>query len=89
MLNPHLSSMSALSWDDVYAGWNSTEFQYYWKDLNLPVLPKITKFLDQAFEEAVELCRTGDERAKLHLRRIATREPASEQGRRAASVLAE
>ncbi len=89
MLNPHLSSMSPLSWADVYADWNSDEFQYYWKDLNLSVLPKITKYLDQAFEEAIQLSRSGDERARLHLRRIALRDPASDQGKQAASVLAE
>ena len=43
MLNPHLSSMSPLSWADVYAEWSSDEFQYYWKAHNIPVLPKITK----------------------------------------------
>lgn len=87
MLNPHLSSMNPLSWDDVYAGWNSDRFQYYWKPHNLTVLPKITKFLDQAFEEAIQLARSGDDRAKLHLRRIAQRDPESEQGKRAASIL--
>lgn len=89
MLNPHLSSMSPLSWDDVYAGWNSDEFQYYWKDLNIPVRPKITKYLDQAFEEAIQLARSGDDHAKLHLRRIAQRDPNSEQGKRAVTVLSD
>lgn len=89
MLNPHLSSMSALSWEDVYADWDgdSKEFQYYWKRFDNPVLPKITEYLDRGFEEAVMLAREGDERAILHLRRIAARDPESEQGRTAATVL--
>lgn len=62
---------------------------YDWNDLNIPVLPKITKYLDQAFEEAIQLARSGDDRAKLHLRRIALRDPASEQGKRAASALSD
>ncbi len=81
--------MSPLSWNDVYAGWNSDEFQFYWMDLHIPVLPKITKYLDQAFEEAIQLARNGDDHAKLHLRRIAHRDPNSEQGKRAAIVLSD
>ena len=87
MLNPHLSSMSKLSWADVYADWSSDEFQYYWKPHNIPVLPKITKYLEQAFEEAIQLARSGDERAKLHLRRIVLRDPDSPQGKMAAAVI--
>jgi ectoine hydroxylase-related dioxygenase (phytanoyl-CoA dioxygenase family) len=89
MLNPHLSSVSPLSWDDVYAGWDSDEFQYYWKKFDTPVLPKITEYLDQAFDEAVDLARQGDDRARLHLRRLVIRDPQSEQGAVASSVLAE
>ena len=54
---------------------------------DIPVLPKITKYLDQAFEEAIQLVRSGDERARLHLRRIVLRDPESAQGKMAASVL--
>ena len=87
MLNPHLSSMSPLSWNEVYEDWDSQRFQYYWREFDNPVLPKITEYLDQAFDEAVVLAQGGDERAKLHLSRIATRDPESEQGERAAKVL--
>ncbi|MFT5524569.1 MAG: ectoine hydroxylase-related dioxygenase (phytanoyl-CoA dioxygenase family) [Pirellulaceae bacterium] len=87
MLNPHLSSISSLSWDDVYQNWDGDEFQYYWKKYDNPVLPKITEYLDKAFDEAVELAANGDERAVLHLRRIATRDPQSVQGQRAQAVL--
>ena len=90
MLNPHLSSMSPLSWGDVYSGWETgddDELKYYWKQHDNPVHPKITEYLDTAFEEAVVLAEQGDERAKLHLRRIASRDPESEQGRRAAAVI--
>jgi len=87
MLNPHLSSMSALSWDDVYSQWESDEYQYYWKSLDNPVLPKITEYLDKAFDEAVEMARNGDAHACLHLKRIALRDPNSEQGIVATAVL--
>lgn len=88
MLNPHLASMSALTWEDVYEDWESTEYQYYWKKFDTPVLPKITEYLDKAFDEAVEMARSGDAHAQLHLKRIAQREPHSEQGMLATSVLA-
>lgn len=89
MLNPHLSSMSPLSWDDVYRDWDSEEYQYYWKQYDNPVLPKITEYLDKAFDEAVVMARGGNEHAKLHLRRIAAREPQTEQGQTAAAVLSD
>ena len=88
MLMPHLSSMSAVSWETVYADWDSDEFQYYWQPFDNPVLPKIEAYMDQAFGEAVDLAVAGDERAQLHLRRIATRDPLSDQGKTASSVLA-
>ncbi len=88
MLNPHLSSMSPLSWDDVYRDWDSDELQYYWKQYDNPVLPKITEYLDKAFVEAVVMAQQGDVHAQLHLRRIAQREPESDQGRTATDVLA-
>ena len=88
MLNPHLSSMSSLTWDDVYRDWTGQEFQYYWKQHNIRVLPKITSFLDRAFDEAVQLAEAGDKHAQLHLRRTTQRDPDSEQGRKAAEVLA-
>jgi ectoine hydroxylase-related dioxygenase (phytanoyl-CoA dioxygenase family) len=88
MLNPHLSSMSPLSWDQVYVAWDSTDLQYYWKDYGNQVLPKITAYMDQAFDEAVDLARVGDERAKLHLRRIAGRDSTTDQGQVASALLA-
>lgn len=79
MLNPHLSSVTPLSWEDVYRDWDSDEFQYFWKAFDNPVLPKITEYLDKAYDEAVELAKGGDEGAKLHLNRIAIREANSTQ----------
>ena len=87
MLNPHLASMSPLSWEEVYNDWDSDEFQYYWKEFETPVLPKITEYLDKAFGEAIELARRGDNRAKLHLRRTVAKDSNSEQGKLAATVL--
>lgn len=35
-LHPHFQR---LDWDEVYAGWSSTEHQYYWRDLSYEVVP--------------------------------------------------
>jgi hypothetical protein len=88
MLNPHLSSISPLSWEQVYEDWDDDDLKFYWKDFGNQVLPKITAYMDQAFDEAVELARDGDEHAKLHLRRIAGRDTTSEQGQIASALLA-
>lgn len=89
MLLPHLNTMSQLSWDEVYEGWQDREssLQYYWRSVDNPVIPRIMEYSNRGFEEAIELAKGGDERAKLHLRRIAERDPDSEQGKTASMIL--
>lgn len=36
VLEPHFGR---LGWEEIYAGWGSDEFQYYWRDLNYEVVP--------------------------------------------------
>lgn len=87
MLGPHLNSIKPITWEEIYEGWSSRELQYYWKQHQLETLPRITDFLDRGFEEAVELTQKGDPKARLHLERIARKEPESDQGKRAHEVL--
>ena len=89
MLLPHLSGLSPLSWDEVYESWDSAEWRYYWRDLELEILPHVTEYRDRAFEESLELSRHGDKAAQYSLRRISRREPDSEQGQLALKVLSE
>ena len=89
MLEPHLNSISPLSWEEIYEGWDGEEFQYYWRDKGLEILPYMTKWREQAFEESLELGRRGDEAAQYSLKRIARREPDSALGQRASAVLSE
>src|SRR5262249_14125733 len=35
-LEPHFER---LTWDEIYAGWDSDRYQYYWKDLDFEVVP--------------------------------------------------
>ena len=45
------------SWEEVYASWRSSEGQYYWRDLDLEVVPLDTSYYERrdrmAFEMAV------------------------------------
>jgi ectoine hydroxylase-related dioxygenase (phytanoyl-CoA dioxygenase family) len=36
VLKPHFDR---LSWEEIYAGWESDELKYYWHDLDFPVVP--------------------------------------------------
>ena len=36
VLKPHFERSS---WEEIYAGWKSDELQYYWHDLDFPVVP--------------------------------------------------
>ncbi len=51
-LDPHFRH---LTWDQIYENWSSTEFQYYWRDLEYEVVP---------FED-YELVRTIDENEEV------------------------
>ena len=87
MLQPHLNNLGALTWERVCAGWQSQDLQYYWKDLEMPVVPRDLSYSERGFAEALELAKQGDERARLHLQRASERDSASERAQAAAEVL--
>ena len=87
MLEPHLNGFNQLKWDDVYQDWGSDEFKYYWENLGLRVVPRDFSYSNTGFQEALDLARVGDERAKIHLSRIIKGDPTAEQTQRATAVL--
>jgi len=89
MLEPHLNIFNSLRWEDVYRNWKSDELKYYWKNLDLTVLPRDFSYGNKGFEEALELARDGDKRAVLHLNRVIKRDSTTELAQRAAAVLQE
>lgn len=89
MLEPHLAGIAPLTWDEVYSGWQSEEFQYYWKAHDLTIVPKQEQWVEQIFDEVIALARQGDADGAHHLRRFVRREPDSERGRLARQVLTE
>lgn len=88
MLEPHLQGLHPLSWEEVYAGWQSDELKYYWKKYNLQVFSRLLTWGERSFAQALELATGGDPRAQLHLRRLVKRDPHSELGQRAQAALA-
>ncbi len=87
-LLPHLNRASGQTWDDIYPHWQATDLQYYWKNLNLTVLPSDTTRQDRGFAEALELARQGNEVARPFLVRVVGRDPASPQATAAREALA-
>jgi ectoine hydroxylase-related dioxygenase (phytanoyl-CoA dioxygenase family) len=86
-LHPHLSRSSGQDWDDIYPSWQSSDLKYYWKDLDLQVVPSDTSRQTRAFDEALELARHGNERARPLLVRIVKRDPESPQASAAQEAL--
>lgn len=89
MLEPHLSNLSPLSWEEVYRDWETDDLKYYWRNFENPVVPRDMSYAEKGFAEALELARSGDERARLHLRRLVRRDPTTPQAQAAQAVLAE
>lgn len=89
MTQPHLQSMSPVTWEDIYADWPAEDpLKYYWRDVPLPVIPKDETFAQRGFEEALRLASQGNAQAIHHLRRYVARDVQSKDGIRAAQALA-
>lgn len=87
MLTPH--GPSGLEWEEVYEGWESDEYQYYWNDFDNPVVARDLSFGEKGFAEALELARAGDEHAVIGLKRTIRFDPDSENAQAAREALAE
>ncbi len=76
-----------LAWEDIYAGWKSDALQYYWKRLNLNLLPFDRVWFDKRDALAFEHGEAGDPRAISVLQRIVARDPDPARRARAATLL--
>jgi hypothetical protein len=76
-----------LSWEDVYAGWESDALKYYWKRLNLTAKPFDRTWFDKRDALAFELGETLDPRASSVLQRIVARDADAEKRARAQRLL--
>jgi len=78
-----------LAWDDVYAGWQSNEFQYYWTRLPLTEVAFDRTWFDRRDALGFTLGESGDPRARSVLQRIVARDPDPAKRERAARLLAQ
>ena len=82
-LMPHYST----SWDDIYPGWESTEFQYYWQKQGVRFGERDWSYYDKRDAEALELALKGDETARPALNRIFVRDTRPEKRRAAEEAI--
>lgn len=75
------------TWDEVYAGWQSTELQYYWEKQNPTVVPFDRRYYDRRDEMAFAMAEAGDETARAALMRIVQRDPRPDKVQRANDML--
>ena len=64
-----------LTWEQVYADWESTEYQYYWEKLDLDVVPFDMRYYDKRDAIAFEMAERGERAARDTLLRIVQRDP--------------
>jgi len=76
-----------LSWEEVYAGWQSDALQYYWRRLPLTEIPFDRTWFDKRDNRAFELGEAGDPRARSVLQRIVARDPDPAKRARAQRLL--
>ncbi len=76
-----------LSWDEVYAGWQSDELKYYWKRLPLTLKAFDPQWFEKRDTLGFELGAVGDPRARSVLQRIVARDADPEKRARAQQLL--
>jgi hypothetical protein len=75
------------TWEDVYAGWQRTDNQYYWKDLVLNVVPLDRSHYELRDAMAFEMAERGDPQARDAILRIIQRDANAAKRARAQSLL--
>ena len=84
-LEPHLDH----TWEQVYDGWPSAEYQYYWRQWDLAVKEYDDSYNQTRNRLAFEMAANGDGRALSVLQRIVARDPDPAQRARAERFMAE
>ena len=76
------------SWEEVYAGWDRPDGQYYWRDLALNSVPLDRSYYEQRDAMAFEMAEHGDRGARDAILRIIQRDPQPAKRERAERLLA-
>jgi Phytanoyl-CoA dioxygenase (PhyH) len=75
------------TWEDVYAGWERTDGQYFWKDLMLNIVPLDRSYYERRDALAFEMAECGDPKARDAILRIIQRDRSAEKRARAEKLL--
>jgi hypothetical protein len=75
------------TWDEVYAGWKSTTFQYYWRRLPITIGEFDRRYYERRDVIAFEMAERGDRTARASLLRIVQRDTDAAKRERAAALL--
>ncbi len=75
------------TWDEVYAGWKSTAFQYYWRRLPITIGEFDRRYYERRDVIAFEMAERGDRTARASLLRIVQRDTDAAKRERAAALL--
>jgi hypothetical protein len=62
------------TWEDVYAGWERSDGQYFWKDLALSIVPLDRSHYERRDALAFEMAERGDREARDAILRIIQRD---------------
>lgn len=87
--NPDNANADAqpLSWDDIYAGWQSDALKYYWRRLPLIEKPFDRQWFEKRDAMGFALGEQGDPRARSVLQRIVARDADAAKRARAQALL--
>ena len=75
------------TWEEVYAGWDSDDQQYYWEALSPHVVPLDRSYYERRDQMAFAMAESGDVTARDALLRIVQRDPNEEKRQRAEQLL--
>ncbi len=78
-----------IDWEEVYRGWQTTDLQFYWKDLELSTVRSDRGLQEKVEAEAWQLARKGNDRALSILQHVVSGYADHEKRRVARQVLSE
>ena len=83
-----IPSLQQSTWEELYRGWEGDDYKYYWRDLDLEVVPFDLTPFDERDNRAIELGFKGDPRARSALIGVIHRHRDEELRKRATEALA-
>jgi hypothetical protein len=75
------------TWEEVYAGWERTDGQYYWNDLTLDIVALDRSHYERRDAMAFAMAERGDREARDAILRIIQRDPSEEKRAQAERLL--